>query len=303
MGLIAATRRADVDAGSMTTIEQDIRILGNLAATHELNRRGHTQAGIRIAVQGGRIIRVRTGWYGPRDLDPRLARAARVGGRLTCSSAAGFFGLWLPATRDDLHVAVVDRSCQLRTDTNYLTRLSSDDQARVIIHWNDDKRLGNRLLVDPRTMLAHVADCQSAEYAFVVAESVLRDRLLTPSAFAAFVASCPRRVRRALEHAGALSGSGSESIFSYRMRALGIRFRQQVQISEDRVDFLIGDWLVVEIDSFAHHTLLENARRDARLGARGYLVLRFMLTQIEGEWDSVQIAVQAALARGDHLAR
>ena len=287
----------------MATIEQDIRMLGNLAATHELNRRGHTQAGIRGAVQGGRIIRVRTGWYGPRDLDPRLARAARVGGRLSCSSAAGFFGLWLPAGNDDLHVAVLDRSCQLRTDSDYLKRPSSDDEARVIIHWSDDRRLGTRLLVDPLTMLAHIVECQSVEYAFVVAESVLRDRLLTPSAFRAFVASCPRRVRRALEHASALSGSGSESIFSYRSRALGIRFRQQVQVGEDRVDFLIGDRLVVEIDSFAHHTLLENARRDARLGAKGYLVLRFMLVQIEEEWDSVRIAVQAALARGDHLAR
>jgi len=287
----------------MTTIEQDIRMLGDLAATHELNRRGHTQAGIRAAVQGGRIIRVRTGWYGPRDLDPRLAKAARVGGRLTCSSAAEFLGLWMPAVSDDLHVAVLDRACQLRTSNDYLRRLSSDDEAPVVVHWHDDRQLGTRMLVSPQTMLAHIIECQSAEFAFVVAESVLRERLMSPSAFRRFVQSCPRRIRRDLERATAQSGSGSESIFGYRVHRLGIRFRQQVQIGEDRVDFLIGDCLVVEIDSFAHHTLLENARRDARLGAKNYLVLRFMLTQIEDEWDSVQAAVQAAIVRGDHLAR
>jgi very-short-patch-repair endonuclease len=86
------------------------------------------------------------------------------------------------------------------------------------------------------------------------------------------------------------------------MRRIGVRFRQQVRIGRDRVDFLIGDRLVVEIDSTGYHDPVADAKRDARLSMRGYRVLRFHYDQVVNHWNEVLGSVLAALSRGDHLA-
>ena len=84
------------------------------------------------------------------------------------------------------------------------------------------------------------------------------------------------------------------------MRRLGIRVRQQVQIGPDRVDVVIGDRLVIELDSREFHEREKDYARDARLGARGYRVLRFTYHQVMNDWPSVERAVLAARARSDH---
>ena len=285
----------------MWSIERDIRELGDLAATHELKRRGHTQAGLRGGVRTGLIVRIRKGWYALPDLDDVLARAARVGGRLTCVSAAAYLGLWEGIAAQTLHVAVLDRACQLRDTDDYTERIDPDDPA-IVVHWSDDYIGGDRLVVDAATMLEHIVQCCDPEFSFVVAEAVLRDRHLTTGEYQRLLERLPRRMRGELAHATSKSGSGSESTFSFRMRKLGVHFRQQVLVGVDRVDFLIGDRLIVEIDSVAHHTLLENCRRDARLSALGFRVIRFMFSQIVHEWESVRRSLLAALSRGDHRA-
>ena len=288
-------------SGWMWSIERDIRELGDLAATHELKRRGHTQAGLRGGVRHGLIVRIRKGWYALPDLDDVLAQAARVGGRLTCVSAAAYLGLWEGFATEALHVAVRDRACQLRDTDDYTTRVDPDDP-RIVVHWSDERAGGDRLVVDAATMLEHVVQCCDTEFSFVVAEATLRDKRITTGEYQRLLERFPRRVRRDLAAASGKSGSGSESTFSFRMRRLGIRFRQQVQVGVDRVDFLIGDSLIVEIDSVEHHTLLENCRRDARLSALGFRVIRFMFSQIVHEWESVKRSLLAALSRGDHRA-
>ena len=110
-----------------------------------------------------------------------------------------------------------------------------------------------------------------------------------------------RATSAALANVAGASESGTESIFRWGMLAAGIRFRQQVRLGPDRVDFLIGERLVIEIDSRAHHDPTKDCERDARLGILGYRVLRFMYSQVTGDWATVLAAVLAAIARGDHL--
>jgi very-short-patch-repair endonuclease len=70
-----------------------------------------------------------------------------------------------------------------------------------------------------------------------------------------------------------------------------------------RVDFVIGDRLVVEVDSEQYHTdpakYEGDRRRDAALSILGLRVLRFSYHQIMDEWSTVDRAVMAAVARGD----
>ena len=91
------------------------------------------------------------------------------------------------------------------------------------------------------------------------------------------------------------------------MAAAGIHFSQQVQVtSAIRVDFVLGDRLVVEIDGAEFHATREgfeqDHRRDAALRALGYRVLRFSYWQVSERWADVMAAVAAALVSGDHLA-
>jgi very-short-patch-repair endonuclease len=71
------------------------------------------------------------------------------------------------------------------------------------------------------------------------------------------------------------------------------------------VDFVIGERLVIEVDGAEYHTdpvrFEADRRRDALLSARGYRVLRFSYRLVIDDWPTVETAVLAAVARGDHL--
>jgi very-short-patch-repair endonuclease len=285
----------------MRSLEADILGLGGLAATHELYALGYGQTLLRYAVRSGAIIRVRKGWYCRPDLPTELQQAARVGGRLACVSAARYHGLWVPGQPGPLHVQVPPQACQLRSRADYRRRLSDLVGHPVVVHWSEDAT-PSRLVVSVASCVEQVAWSHPAEFGFVVAESALHQHKLATDQWRRILARLPRRVRRKLEAAGRLSESGTESMVSFRMRRLGIRFRQQVQIGRDRVDFLIGDRLVVEIDSTGYHESVADTRRDARLSMRGYRVLRFHYDQVINHWDEVLGSVLAALSRGDHLA-
>lgn len=274
-----------------------IEELGGLAATHELYAHGETKRSIRSAVALGMLWRVRKGWYAAAGTATDLVRAARVGGRLACVSACGHYGWWVPE-RSGLHVAVTPQSCQLRSSTDSFERLADE---RVRIHWVDAPSPGaSRLIVDPLSALAEVAICLPAEDAFAVWESaIVRSRIPTAE-LNAMLRRLPARARLAVSAAGDRSGSGTESVFAFRLRRLGIPFRQQVQIGPHRVDFVIGRRLVIEIDSRAHHDRASDTRRDAELSALGFRVLRFPYDLVMHRWPLVLAALVGAMQRGDH---
>ena len=103
----------------------------------------------------------------------------------------------------------------------------------------------------------------------------------------------------ALSRAGGLSGSVTEAVFAFRSHIFGVRIRQQVEVGPDRVDFVLGDRLIVELDSKEFHDKHRDYARDARLIARGYRVMRFDYRQVMFDWPAVEAALAAAIARGD----
>ncbi|MFC6356989.1 DUF559 domain-containing protein [Luethyella okanaganae] len=82
--------------------------------------------------------------------------------------------------------------------------------------------------------------------------------------------------------------------------------RQQVVIDGHRVDGLIGDRLVLQIDGFDYHSEPAQRRRDLRddrrLVLRGYTVFRYDYKQILFEWKTVEAEVLGAIAQGLHRA-
>ncbi|MEX1079452.1 MAG: DUF559 domain-containing protein [Homoserinimonas sp.] len=287
----------------MSDLPASIRSLGDLAATHELYSRGFGRSGLRLALNRGEIVRVRKGWYACGDLAGDVKQAARVGGRLACVSAARAHGLWVPGRPRALHVEVSPQSCQLRSRTDYRRRLANSIGAEVRVHWEAHECSGSRVLVSPRRSVKQVIRSEDAETGFVVAESARFTGQISGSEWQELLSGLPRRSLGALSSVGSKSESGTESAFKFRMLRHHLPVRQQVQIGPDRVDFLIGDCLVVEVDSRAHHDRVTDCARDARLSIRNYRVLRFYYEHVFNEWDLVEAAVLAAIIRGDHLSR
>lgn len=290
----------------MTTLGQDIERAGGLAATHELYSRGWTKRSLAIAVAAGAIIRVRQGWY-VLPSTPELQReGVRVGGRLGCVSGARLLGLSV-RTSGHVHVSVSPHTARLRSSTDQRVRLASLKLSGVIVHWNDADADGTRFVLGVRECLRQMSLCQSPEWVVAAADSAVRARLLTTSDWFDDIRVLPRRLRRLLSRVDPRAESITESVTRFRLEQLGFEPRLQVSIrGVGRVDMVIGERLVIEVDGYAYHSDPEafeaDRRRDARLSARGYRVLRFSYRQIMQRWSEVRAAITAAVARGDHLA-
>jgi very-short-patch-repair endonuclease len=286
----------------MTPVQRAVEELGGLIKTAELHDLGLGRAAIGQAVARGEIQRIRQAWYANPWLPPAQSRAARIGGQLACSSAAAALGLWEPRL-ERLHVCVDEHARALRTQTSYRSRLRPDDPT-TLVHWSGVDPAGTRVLVSPLRCIEQVAACESEVTALVVAESALHRQVITSSEWLRCLERLPRRVRAVVGRASPRSESGTESLFAYGMARAGVTVRQQVVIpGVGRVDALIGERLVIELDSLAHHSdPTADRHRDALLSALGYRVLRFMYRQVVDAWNEVEAAVLAAISRGDHLA-
>ncbi len=297
-----------IDAGPqsrrMNSIYYDVWRRGGVATTHELLRDGHTSHSLTRAVRRGEVLRARQGYYCTPQLPTDQLRAVRVGGMLTGLAAAKAHGLWTPG-HDELHVAVRAHARGLRAPDDAKRRLPEAPQGAVA-RWTGTPTGGTRSLVDPVTCLVDVAKRHPPLIAFAVVESALFRGVITMAAWRRELEALPATVRTQLDSVATTSESGGESLLRFRLQSMKVELRQQVRLRGiGRVDFLIGDGLVIEADGAEFHTsrkdFEEDRRRDALLSAQGYRVLRFSYNQIVSRWPEVEAAIRAAVARGDHL--
>jgi len=284
-------------------IPAEIARLGGAAKAIELLQAGATRRSIRRALRSGLTSRPRKGWYVLPATPTALRGAVRVGGRATCVTALAEIGVWVTDPDPLVHVAVHRSASQLRSVADSRTR-----QARMpdaIVHWRDIPKpreaTPTRLLEPALAALLDARDCLSPEDLFASAESMRRLQLVTPEEWGAAIERMPRRLRHVLATAGDKSDSGLESLAVFRLRRRRLRVRQQVQIGVDRVDLLIGTRLVIELDGARFHDRHSDYRRDARLVAAGYVVLRFDYDQVRFEWASVLRAIASVVSRGQHV--
>lgn len=98
--------------------------------------------------------------------------------------------------------------------------------------------------------------------------------------------------------------SGLESFVRLRLRWLKVRVLPQAYVLGNRVDFLIGERLILQIDGGAHVGAQRTAdiERDAQLRLHGYTVVRVGYSQVMERWHDVQELIMQAIAQGLHLA-
>jgi very-short-patch-repair endonuclease len=286
----------------MARVVDEIGRRGGIASTHELVKAGFTPGILRSAVACRSITRVRKGWYADPTIDTPVLRAWRVGGRLACVSAAAHHDLWIPEHSDFLHVSVPISAARLRTPTSHSARLAETPDAGTRIHWDGPSRYGDRVAVPVEVAIPQVFRCMGETVGFVVLESALHLGRLNPATRDEVIVNLSEHAARIAVHASAQSESGIESLMKLILIRLGLPFRQQVYIDPvGRVDFLVGERLVIEVDGRAFHAdAYKDRQRDALLSIAGRRVLRFLYAQVVYEAETVEAAIVSALARSDH---
>ena len=156
--------------------------------------------------------------------------------------------------------------------------------------------------------LASAATCLSSAEWVAVTDSVLRQGISPDELMADILTADPsllHSMTKLMARTSRLSESGTESLLRHDLVSARLRVRAQVWIGSDRVDLLVGDRLVLECDSRAHHTRLDrytaDRLRDQRLAALGFHVLRFTYHQLVHDRSSVVALVLDLTRRGVHL--
>lgn len=277
---------------------------GGVASLAELRNDGVSESSRVASLRRGDIYRVRNGWFCLPSADPGLIAATRVGGRLTCVSLLKSQGLWTMPD-DRLHVAVSDNASRLRSPLDRHVRLDLADES-IALHWNHYE------WAPPLTQatdtidaaIGHLMRCVPRVSALVTIDSALNHKLITLKRLSVVAARVPGNHQWILKNADATAQSGLETLARCGLRKHQIRVRTQVKINGvGTVDWLIGDRLILELDSRAHHlgdNYEKDRTRDLHALEQGYLVLRVSYKRVMEDWESVERVILSLVRRREH---
>lgn len=263
-----------------------------IAPTSALHEAGHSRRTLDSAVADGAVVRVRNGWVALPSADRMLLAAAKRGVVLTCVTQARRLGLFVLRHDDRHHVAARPHSGRA-------------GMTNAHVHWAKPlvPRHPHDLVDGIENVLALVATCLPYEEALVVWESALRAGKADRHTLSQY--ALPPAARRLLAEAGIFSDSGLETLVVPRLLWMGLPLRRQIWIAGHRVDLLIGDRLVLQIDG-GHHVgaqrEADNAH-DAALMLMGYHVIRVGYGDVVDRWHEVQELIMRAVAQGRHRVR
>lgn len=281
-----------------------VRRHGGVASLAELRKDGVADYARITALRAGDIYRVRNGWFSLPTAAPDLVRASRIGGRLSCTSLLKSKELWMMPD-DRLHVTVAENAARLRSPDDRRIPWNPHDP-NVVVHWNHfDWAPPRHAATD--TIAAAIGQlilCAPRVHALVAIDSALNKNLLSRAELRGVLAHLPARYSNIGDHADSRAQSGLETLARLRLSSRRVRVRIQVPIpGVGRVDTLVGDRVILELDSRAHHlgTNYEKDRsRDLTAVEHGYIVLRVSYHRVLHDWASIERVVMALVRRREH---
>lgn len=264
---------------------------GGVVRTRSVRAAGASRHDLDRARANGTLVSVARGWLAVPGVDPLLAGAARRNVVVTCITRARRLGLWVTDAAGPPHVAADPHSGRAPT-------------AEAVVHRHRPivPRHPDALEDVVENALVLVARGQPFETALATWESALRTGLVDRASLVRL--ALPSCARRLLDAAQIWSDSGLETLVVPRLRWLRLPLRRQIWIAGHRVDLLIGERLVLQIDG-GHHTgrqREEDIAHDAALMLMGYHVIRVGYTQVIERWAEVQDIIMRAVAQGLHRA-
>ena len=283
------------------SLAQHVRANGGVLPYVMLDRAGYSRAAVQADVRRGHILRVRNGWFGVPDATSDVLRAVRVGGTATATTVARLHRLWV---HDDglLHVRVRHSAGWLAAPHDRKIQLDRDEH-RVCVHYSRQGGLDRAR--DPLTVaLAEMFACTEPGNVLPSIDSALDKGALQLEHLELIKKWMPRSRRTLIDNVDPESQSGLETRVRLLLLSRRIAFKAQVDVGGvGRVDFVVGDRLVIEVDGRAFHTgaaFEEDRRRDFVLNMRGYLVLRLSYRQVIDDWERTRAGILALVARGEH---
>lgn len=268
-----------------------------VATRQELLADGLTRRELVQAEQDGVFRRIDRSRFALPGAHPDVVKAAQCGGTLTCLSALRMHGI---ATLDDktLHIRQGRYARRTRRQAGAsLCHLPGITASGPVDSIADALRA---------TLRNH-----DAETAVVALDSVLAGRILTRAELEPIVRHSGDAGARILSRADSRSESALESIVRFRLQSLGIKVQVQVRIPTiGRVDFLVGDCIIIEADGYAYHGVAENPgqfNEDRRRGRRGTVmgkhIIRLTWAQVLHDWDAVVADVLEIVRQDRHRRR
>ncbi len=258
----------------------------------QLHAAGYTRAQIERSLREGIIQRSARGWYASPLADPTVVRALEVKGHLGCLSGCRFYGVWTPPT-NKLHVVYEagDRPLPASGVLFHAANQPSPQQAVWPL----------------RDCLDHVLHRHSTEDALIVIESAI-NLLLVSSAEVHSLCSARPVPGEKVRHYLSVAESGSETRVRLFFRRRNVKVTPQVWIEGvGRVDLMVGDRLIIECDSAAHHgspaQQERDRHRDLMARALGFDTIRLTYHQIWDDWENTQALLSRELKRRRHIAR
>lgn len=246
---------------------------------------GFGRARVTAAQRSGVLQRAGRGYYRLQDAPPELVAAASLGTSLTCVSAAQVQGWWVLEPPEVLH---------LRADKVV-------NMPGICLHRG--RRSAARLVCLPADVVVDAFRCLPPLQALVIAESaVARNAVSKAALIRAFDRPQDWRVRALLDGIGRRTASPLEVCARYHLCAAGFMVQREVVVEGvGRVDFLVGDRLIVELDGYEFHSGRAEYRNDRarwnRATARGLVTLRITAEMILRRPEEFIRLVRAALAR------
>lgn len=255
---------------------------------------------IRWAIRDGLLRRVRYGWYAHPDAHPAVLTAVRSGAVVTCVSALSHHGMWTPVWLDNDSHHVHAR----RTEHRQNHALPVEPNVRLCRSVERDARPCPTAIDSVAEAMRTAIACQSEAWLTVLFESAVHNGLASVAEIQRFCGDVRSKPGSAYRRCAWLSESGAESfvMLGFRRRCLG--YRQQVWIGFKRVDFLIGDRLIVEVDGEEFHhnpkAFEEDRKRDLQFAAWGYRVIRLTYRQVMFDLENSLDRICQAVALGQH---
>ncbi|CAN5159818.1 hypothetical protein BH09ACT6_BH09ACT6_10620 [soil metagenome] len=291
---------------SVNLIDQ-LRDMGGVANYASLSLQGITRERVLAAVADGLIIRVRNGWFAAPGAPDDIVAAVRVGGMLSCVSALRRADIWcLGDSR--LHICVDRHASYVASPFDRQTPLGDQRMFAIALH-RGDHHVADRARPAHEPVLealSHIFTCRPKREAIAALDSALNGEHVTSREAAQMMDRLPKKYGRYLALADSSAQSGTETFVRLRLHRLNLHFRSQVFIpGVGRVDFVVGERFVIEVDSKKWHTgsvaFEEDRRRDLDLHARGYIVLRLSYTQVMFTLDEAVAVIRSVVSRHEHL--
>lgn len=243
----------------------------------------------------GALTQLGRGWYGTPETPENVARALKIGARLTCVDALELHGIWV--VRDEkLHVAT------LRGEK---PRTSDRD---VVPHKYQHRWPDFEPIMPIRIALDHLARCRGAEDAAIALESAANQGLLSADDIDEVLAGLPVKLRGSIGIIDPRAQSGTETRVRRYLQRLGVRVEPQWFVDGvGSTDIRVGERLIIECDSARYHTdpeaYAEDRRRDQLLIALGYVVLRLTWEDVMEEWERTRELLKSIVDHRLHRKR